>query len=420
MSAALLALLVLQAPAPGALEHLAAQLAAQARAARAEAPLGVSVSAPGHLALQQAFSTVLLSRLGALGLEPQLLAGSADAEALARARGLRGLLRVRLTLDGALVASGDVLSTWQNFFSGPKPLRQGEPAAVVFAEVAPDAAVRALGSRPESETLFLEPEPLARFSVRTAALAAGDLDGDGRPELAVLTEEAVEVHAADGRLLARRTLTGLPWAEPAPREAFGTLCLCEGLLYAYSARRAAGEVLALVAGALVLRAPLPRPVVACGRPPLEAVFLPGVARLAPVGPGWPEPPAGPPAWGLLSRTGLSGPRWLVLQEDGTARARGAAGPWRTLLRVGAGAALVDVAGDGAFAVAASSDAAAPAVDRLRLLGPEDGAERGSVEVPGRILQVAAAALEANAPEALVLGVWRPEGGAELRLLRGAR
>jgi hypothetical protein len=418
VSVGLLALLLSSAPAQGALEQLAAHVAAQASAAGAEAPLAVSVSAPGHPFLQDAFTTLLLSELSTRGLEPQLLPPGGEPEALAKERGSRALLRLRLTLDGTLAASGDVLSTWVNFFSGRRPGRKPLPSGVVFFEVAQDAAVRALAARPEAQTLRLEPEALARFSVRTAALAAGDLDGDGRAELAVLTEDAVEVRAADGRLLARRALSGLPLAEPPPREPFGTLCTCEGLLYAFSATRAQGEVLALVEGALVVRAPLMRPVVACGRPPLEAAFLPGVSRLVPVGKGWPELAVSPAAWGLFARTLSMGPSWLLLYEDGTARTLGRPGSWRTLLHVGAGAALVEV--DEALAVAASSDAAALAVDRLRLLGAADGVEHGSVEVPGRILQVAAARLETNGAEALVLGVWRPEGGAELRLVRSAR
>jgi hypothetical protein len=416
VSAALLALLLQASPDAGALETLAADVAAQARAAGAEAPLAVSVVAPGHDALQEAFTTVLLPRLQALGLEPQVLSSGTDAEAVARSKGTRTLLRVRLTLDGTLTLTGDVLSTWVNFFSG-RTARKPRPAAVVYAEVAQDAAVRALARGTEAPGLLLSPLPLARWPVRTAALASGDLDGDGKPELAVLTEDAVEVRALDGRLLARRGLEGLPEAEAPPREAFGTLCICDGLLYAFSARRAQGEVLALVASALVPHATLVRPVVACGHPPLEASFLPFAARLVPVGPGWPALPPGPAAWGLSSRGGAGAPLFLLLLEDGTARA--GPGPLRTLQGVGAGAALLEAPPGGALRVAASTAAQAPATDRLRLLFLADAAEGNGVEVPGRILQVTAARLETDGTEALVLGVWRPEGGAELRVVRGA-
>jgi hypothetical protein len=88
--------------------------------------------------------------------------------------------------------------------------------------------------------------------------------------------------------------------------------------------------------------------------------------------------------------------------------------------VGAGAAAVDVAADGVLLVAARTGAAAPATDRLRLLAAADGAERASVEVPGRILQVTPADVEGDGHEAMLLGVWRADGGSELRLVRGQR
>ena len=417
MRAALLALLLASGPtgADGALAQLATQLSAEVRASGAVAPLAVTVSAPGHPGLEEAFSTLLLARLAGLGLEARLVPTGPDAEALARQRGSRALLRVRLGLGTTLAATGDVLSTWVNFFS-PRDVRGPGPAAVVFAEVPPDDAVRALWQSPVAQGLVLEPVPLARWPVRTAALATGALGGATGVTLAVLTEEAVEVRAADGHLLARRPLAGLPVAEAPSREAFGTLCLCDGLLYAFSARRAQGEVLALEDGALRVRAPLDHPVVACGSPPLEATFRPGAARLLPLGAAGPDalPPQAPFAWGFLRRQGPHGPAWLLLLEDGTART-GGTGPGRSFPGVGAGAALLEA--DGTLHLAASSASALPVVDRLVLLSAEDGTERASVEVPGRILQVTPAALKAGAPEALLLGVWGPDSGAELRLVR---
>jgi hypothetical protein len=417
VSGALLLLVLAQPVAPSSLEQLASSVAAQTQAAGASAPLAVALTAPGHPNLQQAFWTVLSPRLSGLGLAPVLLPSS-DAETQARARGMRALLRLRLSLDGTLRVSGDVFSTWENVFSGRTQERPRAPAAVVFAEAPLDAATRALAQRASATGLLLVPEPLAQLSVRTAALALGDLDADGRAEVALLTTEAVEVRAADGRLLARRSLEALPRATAPPREAFGTLAICNGLLYVYSASRAAGEVLALQAGALVLHAPLLHPVVACGSPPLEADFVPGAARLAPAGGGWPDVPAGPAAWGLFRRPSGRGLAWLFLLENGTARTAEAPGPWRSVLEVGAGAALADVQGDGTLLLAASSAAAAPAEDVLRLLGLQDGVEHARVTVSGRILQVAAGALEAQGPESLVLGVWQPDGGAEVRLVRG--
>jgi hypothetical protein len=80
--------------------------------------------------------------------------------------------------------------------------------------------------------------------------------------------------------------------------------------------------------------------------------------------------------------------------------------------VGAGAALVPWRGE--MRVAASSAAAAPAEDRLRLVGT--GPEEPTVAVPGRILQVCAGA--PGPGPALVLGVWTADGGSELRVVRG--
>ncbi len=419
MRGPLLALFLAQAPAPGALEGLAEAIAGQVRAAGATAPVALSLSAPGHPALRQAFATLLLARLSGLGLRPQKVSPGADAEAQARARGARALVRLRLTLDGGLDAAGDVLPTWDNFFSG-RASPSGRPAAVLFAEVPPDAAVRALARAADAPALLLEAAPLAEWPVRTAALAAGDLDGDGQPELAVLTEVAVEVRGRDGRLLARRSLDSLPPATPPSREPFGTLCICQGLLYAYSAARAVGEVLALEGAALVPRAPLAQPVVACGPPLLEASLLPGVARLQPAGPGWPALPEAPAAWGIVVRPGPGGPSLLVLREDGTALAGAATGGWQLLTGVGAGAALADLSGDGVLRVAASSAQPLPERDSVRLLAGATGREEGSVEVPGRILQVVSTELDADRSEALVLGVWVPSGGATLRVVRAAR
>ena len=84
---------------------------------------------------------------------------------------------------------------------------------------------------------------------------------------------------------------------------------------------------------------------------------------------------------------------------------------RLLRDVGAGAALVSWRGE--VRVAASSAAAAPSEDRLRLVGT--GPEEPAVAVPGRILQVCAGD---PAGAALVLGVWTADGGSELRVARG--
>ena len=167
MRAALTALLLLQAPAPGALDELAAHLTAQARAAGAESPVVLAVSAGGHSALGDAFSRLLLSRLAEAGLSAEAAPPGTDGEALARAHGARTLLRVRLLLAERLLAQGDVSSTWRNFFSGRDRSAPARPTQLLFGDVAADAAVPALAAA-EVPGLQLAPEPLARWAVRTA------------------------------------------------------------------------------------------------------------------------------------------------------------------------------------------------------------------------------------------------------------
>jgi hypothetical protein len=249
--------------------------------------------------------------------------------------------------------------------------------------------------------LVLDPTPLARFPVRTAALTTGDLDGDGRPEVAVLAGGEVSVLDAAGALLARHSLLDLPSAAAPAREPFGTLCISDGRLLVAWARSESPVALRLQGGQLVRGPGAPGPTLGCGDSAEPASFVPGAARLVLTRGSEREP-----LWGGDARPGHR----LLLLPDGTARWFQSGAEVRLLRDVGAGAALVSWQGE--VRVAASSAAAAPTEDRLRLLGA--GPEEASVTVPGRILQVSP-----GAPGALLLGVWTPDGGSELRLVRGA-
>jgi hypothetical protein len=84
------------------------------------------------------------------------------------------------------------------------------------------------------------------------ALAAGDLDGDGRAELVALTERAVIVMAPARRGMVERARIALP-AEPAsirPRDAVGALAIAGGEIWARSSTAGRGARYRFADGAL--------------------------------------------------------------------------------------------------------------------------------------------------------------------------
>jgi hypothetical protein len=303
-----------------------------------------------------------------------------------------------------LAAAGELRPVWRNFWAGRTPVETG-PARVLSAAVPVDRATQLLAAGSAQGTgLVLDAVPLARFPARTAALATGDLDGDGRPEVAVLAGGEVWVLDGAGTVLARHGLLDVPPAAAPAREPFGTLCISDGRLLVAWARAESPLALRLQGGQLVRGAGAVGPTLGCGEVAEAASFLPGVARLQLA-----RGPEREPLWGGDARPG----HLLLLLPDGTARWFQRGGEVRLLRDVGAGAALVSWRGE--VRVAASSAAAAPAEDRLRLVGP--GPEEPSVTVPGRILQVSTGA--PGPGPALVVGVWTADGGSELRVVRGA-
>jgi len=277
------------------------------------------------------------------------------------------------------------------------------PALALAASVSPDDGARILWASGQGPVgLALLPTPFARFGERTAAVAAGDIDGDGHAEVAVLLETEVQLLDEGGRLLARFPLAGLPPAPVPVREPFGTLCIRDGLVEVASAGLASGLTLRWTGSALTSTGAAPRPTLGCAADALPARFVAGVARMQP---DW--APARGPVWGGDVRRGHR----ALLFPDGTASwwLPGEAEP-RQLKDVGAGAALVDWADE--MFLAASSDEANPAEDRLRVLG--ERSSLGDVPLPGRILQVCRSVLDGRV--VLVVGVWTSDGGSELRIV----
>ncbi|TSC23684.1 VCBS repeat-containing protein [Corallococcus sp. Z5C101001] len=421
--------------APPASARLALAVADAIRNAPAEAPVALCLTG-SSAELRQAFGTLLAARLSALQLGPVVLEVPPErAEAAAREQGARSLARLRLDVEGGeLVARGDVLGTWVNFWSGRTPTRPPKPAAAVAEGVEADAAVLALASVAPQGTgvTGTGPQPrrpvrllgavFARLEAPLGALASGDLDGDGRDEVAVLTEHEVVVFAADGRVLARRELEGAPSAA-VTREPFGALAVLAGppRLAAWSTRLARGEVLVLDRAKGVLR-----PSGTLDAAPLgsaeRGAFVPGQTVFAPElrladGRGLTVPAP----FGTAS---FAPPRMLFVHADGTAAlyARPTSAPAR-LSGLGAGSALADLDGDGVPELLTTSPQLQPAPDTLRVLSLTPDAPMAHEPLwqgalpSGRALFVVTADLDGDKRREVIVGSWKPDGTSELFLLR---
>lgn len=412
---ALVAALLLAAPgaravAPGgeqvevgskALELLVARLSDRILAARPEGPAAIAVQSASP-ALANAAAAVLASRLSAGGLPSFVLSGEEEPASRAQAQGGATLVQVVVRLDADLTAAGELRTVRRNFWSGRTPLNDG-PALALAASVPPDAGARVLWAAGQGPVgLVLHPTPLVHFGERTAAVAAGDIDGDGHGEVAVLLESEVQLIDESGRVLARFPLAGLPLAPIPVRESFGTICIREGHIEVVPASLAAGLTLRFTGSALTSTGVPPRPTLGCAGDALPARFVPGAARIQPEG-----LPASRPVWGGDVRRGHK----ALLFPDGTATWLPAGeSEARQVPDAGAGGALVDWADE--MFLAASSDAANPSEDRLRVVG--ERSSLGDLPVPGRILQICRAVM--NGRVVLVLGVWTPDGGSDLRIV----
>ncbi|HZI10468.1 MAG TPA: VCBS repeat-containing protein [Myxococcus sp.] len=441
--AALAALVAGAAPQPAppsaegasAVDRLADSLAGTVRELSPEAPVAVHLSG-GSAELRRAAGTELAARLAEAGLAPVVVdAPTADAaEAEARAQGARTLVRLTLQVEaGELRAHGDVLGTWVNFWSGRTPTRPPRPAGALAESVEADATVLALaamgvpatpaGTGTPARGVRLLGAVMARLERPLAALAAGDLDGDGRDEVAALTEHEVAVFSGDGRLLARYGLEALPPASATTREPFGALAVLPGppRLAAWSTRHAHGELYALdkARGAL-------RPLGTLDGAPLGPVergaFVPGQTAFAPElrlvdGRALTVPAP-------FTTVSLAPPRLLFVHPDGSASLypRTGAAPAR-LSGLGAGSALGDLDGDGVPELLTTSPQLSPSPDVLRVHAStgDDPTSRepfwqGALPA-GRALYVVTADLDGDKRREVVVGLWKPDGTGELFLLR---
>jgi hypothetical protein len=111
--------------------------------AHADPPIALHVSAPTP-PLGDALATLLAGRLGERRLPAFVLNGAqGQAEPRARDLGAHSLVRITVSAQGSvLVAQGDLLGTWVNFFSGRTPTRPPTPAAALRAQVPLDDGLR--------------------------------------------------------------------------------------------------------------------------------------------------------------------------------------------------------------------------------------------------------------------------------------
>jgi hypothetical protein len=422
-------------PATPALERLAQAVATDVRAMKPEPPVALHLSG-GAPELRRAFATLLASRLASAGLAPVVLEAPSPeaAEALAREQGSRALVRLTLGVEaGELRARGDAFGTWVNFWSGRSATRAPSPAAAIAQAVEADAAALALAAvePPRSPTPAPEePRPLhllgavlARLPSPPAALATGDLDGDGKDEVAVLTARAVHVFAADGSLVAERSLEVLPPGPAPTREPFGALAILSGppRLAAWSTRFAHGEVLTLESGAL--RGVSRLEAVPLG-PEARGGFVPGQTAFAPevrLGTGE-QRLAGVTA--RFTTFSAAQSRVLLVHPDGSASffARPGVAPV-PVSGLGAGSALGDLDGDGTPELLTTSPELQPSPDVLRVFktnGSDPTTREPLWQGPlpsGRALHVVTANLDGDKRREVVVGLTKPDGTGELFLLR---
>lgn len=413
-------------PAETALERLAKAVADQLVAKKPEPPIAVSVEAsPAPLA--NAAASAVAAELSKRGLPAVVLSGpQAVAEKAARDRDLRTLLRLGVTLENnTLSAKGDAFGTWVNFWAGQTATRPAFATALA-AQSPADAQALALVNGPNVAPgpMKLAVGVLAHLPARPAAIAVGDLDGDRRAEVVVLTDDDLWAFSAEGKTLARYDLREIPLSKTPCREPFGVVVVSPGRVTWLSAKRAHGEVLAYAGGAFKVVGPADTMTVEG----YTGHLLPGVNAIAPElqFQGKPLDAPGP----FQSFSGRGGLVELVLDNGSISLSRGAlVAPG--LKGAGSGSALADLDGDGAVELVTTSKAFFADPDEVRVMSARDAeaaqAKGGAVSdvaalwqgaTPrGRAIVAAAGDLDGDGADEVVLGAWLGDESGELQVLR---
>jgi hypothetical protein len=409
-----------------AVERLAAELAdAAARTVPAETTvLGVAVEAPGVPALAGAIEGRLVDRLRAAGFRGAFLVAREAADAA----GADAHLRLAVGIDDELSAAGDVAAVRVNFFTG----RPTGPGGLVSAAVPADREARLLarsGPAPRPAAVPVTVRRWAALPAAPLALAAGDLDGDGRPEVAVLDPAAVWVLAGDGTEVAH-----FPLPPPGPgaipsRDPAGALAIAEGTVRWFATTAGAGGALRLEAGTLVDRGGAAAgavPLAAGAAGTLVASPLRGTNAFGPgIGRGAAAAQADGPILGAAAAPRPGPVAFALARDDGAVELLGPdlAPTAPPLADAGAAVALADLDGDGAVELVASGLDVDPP-DRVRVFAIEPGAAPGlrfeSDDLPARLLAGAAADLDGDGRDEALLAGPAAGGGAAIWSVREAR
>jgi hypothetical protein len=401
---------------PEGLSELAARSAAQAR--ELEAPMAFAVTGSPE-SLRAAFEAHLGSALANAKKAPvRVEAGITEEQA--RATGTRSLLRVTVSLEGnAIHVRGDGFSTWVNLWAGAVPTR-APGAAVIALEVPADPPSRLLsGAGPASRGLTLSVNTVLALPAVPSGLAAGDVDGDGVDEIAVLVGESIWLLSPSGHVWGKADVTAAPVSETPCREPFGWVAVSRGRVTAWSARRAKP-----VSWAVSRSGFGPPQLVDDFRSGDVAVSLePGVNRLRG---SWRNKPLGPDSW--LQHVSIGTKYAMLAGADGSACVTATGECGNRLRGVGTGSVLTDFNADGVDEVLVSSARIQGDTDVIKALSLDStlaaqarGATAAEIptlweaSVPGRALVASAVRLDA-ATSAVVVGLWHGSTGA-LALVR---
>lgn len=443
LSASTLALglsLAAVAPSPaGSLETASRELADKAAAhLGGDRRVAVAVLSPDAEALAAPVEAVVADVLARRGPSVIPLRGAqrADPEGAARQLGCDHLVRIQVALstdgDRELLLAAEVLPTWQSFFLQRVPARP-PGAAVVTARVRADREVLLLAKAPvppSSGPFRVSVRPLLKLDATVLALAVGDVLGDGRAAIAVVSPHGLAL-VQNGRVVARREVPELP-AGRAPRDPTAAIAIGDfggGRIAYFLAGANNGEVIAVEGGSLrpvgVLSA---APICAGAAGKLFGHFVPGRGTIADTLAPYIDPkeiraiPAkGRELVGVAATPRPSRIAYAALYSDGALIPLGQdlKPAFSPVASVGAGFALADLDGDGVPELVASSGTPGP-TDRIRVLrfggGKEPEVAFESGPIAGALLAGGAGDLDGDGRDDAVLAAPLPDGTTQLYLV----